>query len=686
MKQLILVFFLVPFLGLHAQGKAVNLDSIQQILPTLEGRDKIKALIRLTHDYEPIDPERSIEFGKAVLALASQAEDYYFVAIAYDLMGRAYHRLNNYIFASDCFEKGLEAVKKLKNRPGLAVILYNSYALMMVNRGEYDKALPHYLEAKSISKQLGNHQHFVQCLINLGRLYAHLKEHDKAIETLKQAISLEDELGEKTKAILGQANNNLGTVYEELGIYSEALKCYHRALDIHQPDSRKSSHIASLTSLFSVYSKLDQEVKANMYFQKAFQLAKEEENNSRLQRLYFISADHHFEKGRLAQALKQYKKSLEFAESIDSKDEMMKLNSKIAGIYQQQNKYREAYRHKEAYQALKDKLFNQTKAREIAEIQAKYDLKQMEEEISDLKREEEFTEFRTYGLLAIISLFLIVLAALYSRYRIRQRSLFILEQQHQQIEEKNRQLEEQSHDIQAKNRKLGEINQELGQFAYAASHDLKQPLRTISSYLDLLRKRYGEKLDDDANLFIQYANSGAKRMDKILKDLLSYSQVGRSQIHKEAVNLNQVLEQIQYQLALQIAETSTRIQYESLPVVQARPTEMVQLFQNLISNGIKFRAPGRKPHIFIGYEKTPKEHIISVADNGIGISVDFEQKVFEMFERQHSQDQFEGNGIGLALCKKIMDYHEGRIWFKTIPGEGTTFFLAFPTSVSSLHA
>ncbi|MEM7368888.1 MAG: tetratricopeptide repeat protein [Bacteroidota bacterium] len=685
MKRLIIGIFLSLFFLSTSQGRNVNLDSLQQILPTVEGQEKIKVLVRLAYMLHKKETDKAEVYVRESLELCYQTNDLYFMALSYDLLGRISHRQDKKLIAADCFEKGIEAITQVENQPLLTAVLYHSYGLLLSSKEEYNKALPNYLKAKSIHENIKAYKQLGQLLANLGTLYLRIKEYDKAIETLRQLIDLEEDMGPGGYKLIVQGWNVLGTVYEKLNLYDRALECYNEALEMVPKTPSRIAQMGTLTSLFSIYVKKHQPKQARDYYEQAFSIASEEENTYWLQRLHSIYGNFMMEKGNHQEALAQFQKSMEYAKILDKKKLLMELHNDFAEVYEHLEQYQTAYQHHKISQELQDSLFSEIKTIQLAEIQAKYDLQKMEEEISNLRREEEFSRVQRYGLLIILSCFLAALAALYSRYRIRHRSLFLLEEQHRQIEHKNLQLEQQSLDIQEKNRKLGEINQELGQFAYAASHDLKQPLRTISSYLDLLKKRYQPELDKDAKDFIQYASIGAKRMEKILKDLLNYSQVGRSQMHKEAVDLNQVMEQIQYQLALQIAETHTKIQYDDLPTVQARPTEMVQLFQNLISNSIKFRAPGRKPYLFIGAEKTPDEFLISIADNGIGISEDFEKNVFEMFERQYSQDQFEGSGIGLALCKKIMDYNEGRIWFKTIDGKGTTFFLAFPIH-SETHA
>ncbi|SEH24959.1 PAS domain S-box-containing protein [Magnetospirillum fulvum] len=228
-------------------------------------------------------------------------------------------------------------------------------------------------------------------------------------------------------------------------------------------------------------------------------------------------------------------------------------------------------------------------------------------------------------------------------------------------------------------RDLAQSNAELEQFAYVASHDLRQPLRQVSSYVSLLQRRYGEHLDDTAREFIAFAHDGAVRMDRLIVDLLEYSRIGRNTKPVEPVELSQVVADASANLSASLAESGGTIEVTPpLPTVRGDSTDLVRLFQNLIGNAIKYRAPDRPPLIRISSVSTTTEHHISVSDNGIGIESDYFETIFRIFQRLHTPDKYEGTGIGLAICKKVVEQHQGRIWVESNPGQGTTFTIALP--------
>jgi PAS domain S-box-containing protein len=223
-----------------------------------------------------------------------------------------------------------------------------------------------------------------------------------------------------------------------------------------------------------------------------------------------------------------------------------------------------------------------------------------------------------------------------------------------------------------KSEELVRSNAELEQFAYVASHDLQEPLRMITSYLQLLEKRYKDNLDDDAKEFINYAVDGSNRMRVLINSLLEYSRVNR---HKpfEKVNITEQLEDVIQNLKEQIEKNDAIIKISSLPEVVGDTVLINQLFQNLISNAIKYRSENR-PEIIISGEKMQEKYLFSIRDNGIGIKKEYAQKVFVIFQRLHSKEKYPGTGIGLAICKKIVERHGGKIWLESEIGKGTTFY------------
>ena len=224
---------------------------------------------------------------------------------------------------------------------------------------------------------------------------------------------------------------------------------------------------------------------------------------------------------------------------------------------------------------------------------------------------------------------------------------------------------------------LARSNSDLQQFAYVASHDLQEPLRMVSSYTQLLARRYQGQLDADADEFIGYAVDGATRMQTLINDLLDYSRLGAPEKSFEAVDCNGLLDQIVADLRPNIEESRAEISYSNLPTLNADRSQVAQVFRNLIGNAMKFRGE-EPPRIRVSAGRLGAEWLFSVSDNGIGIEPEYADRVFVIFQRLVTREQYPGTGIGLAICKRIVENHGGRIWFESQPGKGTNFFFLIP--------
>ncbi|TJY56604.1 PAS domain S-box protein [Sinimarinibacterium sp. CAU 1509] len=220
---------------------------------------------------------------------------------------------------------------------------------------------------------------------------------------------------------------------------------------------------------------------------------------------------------------------------------------------------------------------------------------------------------------------------------------------------------------------LKRSNRELEQFAYVASHDLRAPLRSLSGFSQLLQKRYGDQLDAQAAEFLSYITQSAEHMQALIDDLLAFSRVSTVDKSMSDVDCEAVLAQVERQLRAQIESRGARITHDPLPRVTGIEHELVQLMQNLVSNGIKFQ-PGEHPHVHVSAQRLGEFWQFSVRDNGIGLAPEYREKIFLIFQRLHTSEEYEGTGVGLAICKKIVEHHGGNIWVESEPGKGATFF------------
>ncbi len=224
---------------------------------------------------------------------------------------------------------------------------------------------------------------------------------------------------------------------------------------------------------------------------------------------------------------------------------------------------------------------------------------------------------------------------------------------------------------------LARSNRDLEQFAYVASHDLQEPLRVVTGFVQLLEQHCKGQLDEKAHSFIEYAVDGAKRMQTLIADLLSYSRVGSRHREPRPTDMGVVLRSALSNLSASIADSAAEITHGELPTVPGDDTQLVQLFQNLVGNAIKFRGE-ETPRIHVDARREKDHWLFSVRDNGIGIDPEFHDRIFLIFQRLHGRKQYPGTGIGLAICKRIVEHHGGRIWVESQPRQGTTFCFTLP--------
>jgi PAS domain S-box-containing protein len=222
--------------------------------------------------------------------------------------------------------------------------------------------------------------------------------------------------------------------------------------------------------------------------------------------------------------------------------------------------------------------------------------------------------------------------------------------------------------------KLEHQNMELQQFTYVASHDLQEPLRSISSLVEILAEQYTGKLSDEADNYFRFILQSSSRMSQLITGLLDYSRIGAKESAPEKVDCNEIIEIVKADLQKSIQDSGARIVVKELPVINAYPMELTLLFQNLMSNAIKFKKADQSPRINITSCKIDGGWLFSFCDNGIGMEDRFKERIFEMFQRLHNKKLYEGTGIGLAHCKKIVTMHNGKIWVESAPGKGSQFY------------
>ncbi|MFK7948426.1 MAG: tetratricopeptide repeat protein [Saprospiraceae bacterium] len=659
-----ILYFIILVVPLNAQ----NVDSLTQLLPQTKSTDaKVELILNISEIHR-----KSGNFPKAIsfldkgLSLNSSEEtkiemQYYkasslmylqkyedaielcnnvidavprdkeVLAKTYGLLSNVKLSLGETDAAYELQYKFLELSEEIDYKEGLYLASYQigTYHFYQNN---YKLALKNYKKALKYANESKNDKHIYTCLGAIGSSYHRLQNFEQSaiynLEGLKLAQKIGYEVG------IAYAAFNVGSDYYVMEKYDTAITYILQGLELQQKQQDKWGQSSSLRMLGEAYRVL----------------------------------------GDVDNSIKYSLEAVEIATEIEATPRIMEGYGTLARVYESKGDYEEANAYLYDYIKLKDSLANKETLEKIEEVQTNYEVAQKEREI--LKKNNKITKIYGFVLIGGIVILLVISWLIYSRYRSEQKANTLLAEKNKQIHQQNLQLKSNNQKIQEQNRKLENSNEELRRFAFIASHDLKEPLRNIGSYSSLLSRRYKGKLDDDADEFLEFITNGVSRMYNLLNEVLDYSKID-GEIVNEPVDTNEAVTQAILNARTIIEEKNANVEVDNLPKILMSSTHILQLFQNLLVNGIKYNDK-EIPQIKISGVRHSNNFIFSVKDNGIGIDEVYKDKIFDMFQRLHGKGEYTGTGIGLAICKKIVNQYNGEIWVESKLREGSTFFISLP--------
>lgn len=499
------------------------------------------------------------------------------------------------------------------------------------------QAQTYYEKAMDICMALKVERTIYSCLAALGSLHTDLGDNEKGLQYNLRSLALAEKLNYKTG--IAYALGNIATNKITSGQYEEAEKNVKKSLSLKSELSDKWGVIGAYRTLADVYQKMN----------------------------------------RPKAAINVLHKALAQAKLLQSKPRELEIYKQLAIVYKDIRKTDAAYEYLNAYLTLNDTLINEKMVEEMGQSKQRYEIQKREHGIELLKKENELfaknekIQNLQYYVFLILGLFFFTSSWwFFSRFRLQR-------QVNKLLEDKNLILNTKNEEIRFKNKLLEHSNENLKQFTYVASHDLKEPLRMINAYTNLLQKRYHHIFDDNGREFMHFVIDGVSRMQTLLEDLLTYSRVGNAQEPTHLIAVADVMIMVEANLRHRFSEMNGQliVKTDHMPLVKAHRTHMLQLMQNLVSNAAKFRGE-EDPVVIVDCEKKEDRYVFSVKDNGIGISKENQEKIFEMFRRLHTKEEYEGTGIGLATCKRIVNLMDGEIWVTSEPGKGSTFYFSLP--------
>ena len=495
---------------------------------------------------------------------------------------------------------------------------------------DYKAAIPLFEEALEKSQKNGLRLNASNCLINIGNFYANLFNYDKALTRYQAALNeYQDILQEETAIVI---NMNTGNMYYASAQYALSLDYFKIAFDSAMNRGKQTFAARAKVLISRSYLELNQVQKAIESTNLATSLISNIDRVS-WRSIYLLNLAHiELLTGDTEQAFLKALRGIATARRFKDDASELRGFKLLSEIFKKENNYEQAFRSQLIYSAKQNDYLKMQRNMHILDFEISNDLREKERKIDELTKENRFQAM---------------------------------------VLESNSQIEKQ-------NEQLRQVNEELQQFSFITSHDLKEPLRMIGSFTQIIQQQYAPKLGKESETYFKFINEGVSRMHSLLDALLQYATIGKIDLELEPVDVQEIVRLARTNLKLKIDETDANILCGEMPTVPAVSSLLVQLFQNLISNGLKFKREGPRPIILINAEERVYDWLFSVEDNGIGIPEEYKERIFIIFQRLHKRSKYEGTGIGLAICHKIITQLEGKIWIESEIDKGTTFFFTIP--------
>jgi signal transduction histidine kinase len=496
---------------------------------------------------------------------------------------------------------------------------------------DYKSAITLFLESLEKSEKLNYRANVANCLINIGNVYANLFNYADALDRYQIALNdYNDVLNENIRIA---TNLNIGNLRHAAEQYDAALEYFEKGLSAATAEGKMEMIIhahALLSRTLLALNKLDDGIE---HAQKAAELMSDRVSNVAGRQINLLNlAEIAFLQGDTEGGAKMAIRGIAAARRVLDDASELRGFRLLAKMFENVKDFRRAYRAQLIYSRRQADFLKIQRSLHALDLEIKYSLTEKQRKIESLTKENSFQAL----------------------------------------------LLEQSGQIALQNDQLKHVNEELRQFAFITSHDLKEPLRMIGSFTQIIENQYHEKLGKESETYFKFIKEGVGRMSALLDALLQYATIGKNQIDPEPVDIGEIVRMARANLRINIEETSANILCLDMPTLSSVPSLLTQLFQNLIGNAIKFRRPLGRPIILISAEEQPDHWIFSIEDNGIGIDNNDIERIFTIFQRLHKRTEYEGTGIGLAICAKIVTQFGGRIWVESVKGQGSTFRFTLP--------
>lgn len=652
----------LPVRSLGQSSMDKKADSLILLLPSVKDSIvKVDLLNEISYAYRRTNFEKILTYALQAKALAIQEGYKKGEAIAFKNIGisklKSGVRHDSVVYF---FQTAADLAAEIEDYYTQAACL-NNIGLVYYYKADYNKAIQGYLKGIEVFDTHFEENSRLKTLMiaNVGKTFYHLGDYQKAEEYLTKAIEIGIEKNYKT--IPSIYLDDLGKTLAKLNRYKEAEEVFKKALSIQDGLGDHLSKIQTLQNLSDFLIKKGDYKKAEESVLSSLTLA--QDKNAELDVTYSLVQliKIYIKQNKIDQAIEHGQLAIQKSKRIANKNFEIEAKGYLHQAYALKKDFANAYVISYELLTLSDSLRNSDSKELTAELEAKLRLREHEQEISFLNKKKEDQQSRIKLLWILIATILgSALTIFYLGYK-RAKGNKIIQQQNEEL------------------KKYIDHNLQLENFAYVASHDLRTPLRTIVSFAQLLKRSVKDKLNSNELEYLNFIEQGGTEMSHLVNDIFDYSVIEKSEIRKEPINLEHLLDNVIMSMDATIQKHKACIQYNlSDSTTIGDRIKLQQLFQNLLVNAVKFHKPGENPEIRIRSKTVENETLFEVQDNGIGIDKKFYDTIFVVLKRLNNKKDYEGTGIGLSICKKIVEQHNGKIWVDSTVGEGSSFYFTLP--------
>lgn len=679
LKSILLITFCLAFnFSLDAQNEKIN-SLYSKLSRVTVDTAKIDVYNELAYEYYLVNVDSNFYYAEKALELAKRFEYQKGIANALNYLAIGYSISGDDKKAIELNEEAYDIAKK-NNFNKILGNISNDKALSYQALGMPKKALSDYLQAVEYGKLSKDDKLLCFTYENISALYFQLGHKEKGALYRKYTIEAAEQSDHHVTK--HYANLYKGKEYLEKSKLPLALIAFKKAMT--ETDDLVSEFIISgyIIDILLAQRKYSEAKELSLKYN---QKGKEINNREIIIPTAFDYANILFLQRKYSECVKEIDQSI-YLYSLADETSIQSLNFyKLKSIaLNESGNYKAAIENIQHEMMIQEKLQKQEKVEIISQLNDQHELREKEKENVYLKAENDKNEIiirqksKESWLYLILTILLTVISFLAIRAFLNKRKF------NQTLQE---QVALQTKELHQSNKELKASNSELERFTYIASHDLKEPLRNISSFSTLIERRIKKaKVDPDIGQFLTFIKNNIVQMSRLIDDVLAFSMVENGEQKIQTTDINEVLKGVTFTLGEQIKERNASIHIpETLPVINSYPQKLFVIFQNLINNGIEFN-DSEHPEISIDYRAEADHHLFSVIDNGIGIPEDFQSQIFEMFKRLHNRKDYKGSGLGLSICKKILDRMEGKIWMETIETGGTKFYFSIPIEPVTLES